>query len=265
MALNFCIADVQNGMGPYVALYLQSAVGWNPAQIGTALAAGNLAQVLAQTPAGALIDRLEQKRTLLVAGIVMIAAACLGTVWFSNLPIVTTAQAAIGVAGAIFPLCLAAVALGLVGRQRLDRQMGVNQACNAAGNMFAALAIGAIGYFLGLKWMFYLVAGLCLAAIGCVLRIRPDDIDYDLARGADGESLPERTQQAQGGLLEGIKRLLKGFSQLFKQKAVLVFVVSAVIFHFANAAMVPLVTEMLAKNAGARTAILYTSGYMLVW
>ena len=27
MALNFCIADVQNGMGPYVALFLQSWVG----------------------------------------------------------------------------------------------------------------------------------------------------------------------------------------------------------------------------------------------
>ena len=39
--------------------------------------------------------------------------------------------------------------------------------------------------------------------------------------------------------------------------------VSAVIFHFANAAMVPLVTQRLARGVGAREAILYTSGYML--
>ena len=84
MALNFCIADVQNGMGPYVALFLQSWVGWGPAQIGTALAAGNLAQVFAQTPAGALIDKLRQKRALLSVGIVMIAAACLATVWLTT-------------------------------------------------------------------------------------------------------------------------------------------------------------------------------------
>ena len=121
-ALNFCIADVQNGMGPYVALFLQSAAGWGPAQIGTALAAGNLAQVAAQTPAGALIDRLRQKRALLVAGIVMIAVACLGTALLTNLPVVTGAQALIGIAGAIFPPCLAAIALGLVGRARMDRQ-----------------------------------------------------------------------------------------------------------------------------------------------
>ena len=263
MALNFCIADVQNGMGPYVALFLQSAVGWGPAQIGTALAAGNLAQVIAQTPAGALIDRLRQKRALLVVGIVFIAAACLATVWFTSLPVVAAAQALIGVAGAIFPPCLAAVALGLVGRARMDRQMGTNQAFNAGGNMFAALALGVIGYSLGMKSMFYLVGGLCVAAVTCVSFIRAGDIDYDLARGADCEPDQKKAQQMQGGVLQGIKDLLKGFGELFKQRTVLIFMASAVIFHFANAAMVPLVTQMLAKNAGAQTAILYTSGYMV--
>ena len=263
MALNFCIADVQNGMGPYVALFLQSAVGWNPAQIGTALAAGNLAQVIAQTPAGALIDRLRQKRALLIVGIVLIACACLATVWLTTLPVVTAAQALIGVAGAIFPPCLAAIALGLVGRARMDRQMGTNQAFNAGGNMFAALALGAVGYFLGMRWMFYLVGVLCVAAVTCVSLIRPDDIDYDLARGADCEPDQKKTAQSEGGVLQGIKDLLKGFAELFKQRTVLVFMVSAVIFHFANAAMVPLVTQMLAKDAGTQTAILYTSGYML--
>ena len=264
MALNFCIADVQNGMGPYVALFLQSAAGWNAAQIGTALAAGNLAQVAAQTPAGALIDDLKQKRTLLVVGIAMIAAACLATAWFTTLPVVTIAQAFVGMAGAIFPACLAAVALGLVGHRRMDRQMGANQAFNAAGNMFAALAIGGVGYFLGLKWMFYLVIGLCVMAVICVSRIRAGDIDYDLARGADSEPPGEkRKQESERNLLQAIQGLLKGFAELFKQKPVLIFLVSAVIFHFANAAMVPLVTEMLAKGEGAQTAVLFTSGYML--
>lgn len=117
-------------------------MGWGPAQIGTALAAGNLAQVIAQIPAGALIDKLRQKRALLSVGIVMISCACLATVWLTSLPVVTVAQALIGVAGAIFPPCLAAVVLGLVGRKRMDRQMGTNQAFNAGGNMFAALALG---------------------------------------------------------------------------------------------------------------------------
>ena len=57
--------------------------------------------------------------------------------------------------------------------------------------------------------------------------------------------------------------MLRGFGDLLRQRNVRVFLVSAVIFHFANAAMVPLVTQLLAKGVGPRQAVLYTSGYML--
>jgi MFS family permease len=268
-ALNFFIADVQNGMGPYMALFLQSSVHWGPAQIGSALAAGNIAQVLAQTPAGALIDRLRQKRVLLLVGIGLIALAVLATAFFTTRAVVMSGQALIGTAGAIFPLCLSAIALGLVGRQRFDQAQGTNQAFNAAGNMFAALALGAVGYYFNLRWMFYLVGFLCVGAVLCVLRIKADDIDFDQARGADtGDNSGQPASAAapatpSGSAWDGIKQLLTGFRDLLKQKPVLIFLVSAVIFHFANAAMVPLVTQLLATGVGTKQAILFTSGYML--
>jgi len=267
-ALNFFIADVQNGMGPYMALYLQSSVHWGPAQIGSALAAGNIAQVLAQTPAGALIDRLRQKRALLLIGIGLIALAVLATAFFTTKPVVMTGQALIGTAGAIFPLCLSAIALGLVGRKRFDRVQGTNQAFNAAGNMFAALALGAVGYYFNQRWMFYFVGLLCVGAVLCVLRIKNDDIDFNLARGADAVAdQDEKTAPASpapsGGVWAGVKEQGAGLAKLLKQKTVLVFLVSAVIFHFANAAMVPLVTQLLARGVGVKQAILFTSGYML--
>src|ERR1700760_453294 len=120
-ALNFVIADVQNGMGPYIALFLQAIAQWNPAQIGTALAFGNIAQLFAQTPVGALIDQTHRKRTLVAIGIAMIAVACIVTPLVPTLAVVSGAQVLIGVAGSIFPATLAAMALGLVGRQRMDR------------------------------------------------------------------------------------------------------------------------------------------------
>ncbi|MFD1466736.1 MFS transporter [Hymenobacter caeli] len=277
-ALNFFIADVQNGMGPYMAMFLQSSVHWNQAQIGGALAAGNIAQVLAQTPAGALIDRLRQKRTLLVVGIGLIATAVLATAFFTTRPVVMGGQALIGVAGAIFPPCLAAIALGLVGRKNFDQAQGTNQAFNAAGNMFAAVALGAVGYYFNLRWMFYLVGALCVGAVLCVARIKGDDIDFDQARGADQDDHqagPDRKDgspngppssavpAAPGGVWDGVKELLAGFRELLTQKPVLIFLASAVIFHFANAAMVPLVTQLLAKGAGVQRAVLFTSGYMV--
>jgi MFS family permease len=260
-AVNFCIADVQNGMGPYMALFLESSARWNPSQIGIALAAGNISQVLAQTPAGALIDRIHGKRQLVFAGIVLIGVACLGTAWFTQLPVVTAGQVLIGIAGAIFPACLAAIALGLVGRKRMDRQMGTSQAFNAAGNMTSALALGAVGYFWGLKWMFYFLIALCAAATAALFSINGDDIDFNLACGADGK--PEGRRAPRGTVWKGIGQSVVGFLRVFEKKPLVIFLISTVIFHFSNAAMVPLVTEMLGKNQGAKTAVLYTSGYMV--
>ncbi|MFD1873072.1 MFS transporter [Hymenobacter bucti] len=265
--LNFFLADVQNGMGPYMALFLQAGVGWGPAQIGSALAAGNIAQVLAQTPAGALIDRLRPKRTLLLLGIGLIALGVLATAFFPVRPAVMGGQALVGIAGAIFPPCLAAIALGLVGRRKFDQAQGTNQAYNAAGNMFAALVLGAVGYYFNLRWMFYLVGILCAGAVLCVLRIKGDDIDFDLARGADaapsGDSQKTVAPVAAGSAAQGLKEILAGFRDLLTQRPVVVFLVSAVIFHFANAAMVPLVTQLLARGVGVKQAVLFTSGYML--
>jgi MFS family permease len=262
-AVNFFIADVQNGMGPYMALFLQSSVGWGPAQIGSALAAGNIAQVLAQTPAGALIDSLRQKRTLLIVGIALIMNGMLGTAFFTVRPVVMGGQALVGIAGAIFPPCLAAIALGLVQRKRFDQVQGTNQAFNAGGNMFAALALGAIGYYFSLRWMFILVALLGVGAIISILRIKADDIDFNAARGGEeGKEAPPAAAPA-GGAWHTIKDVFASLGDLLKQPPVRIFLVAAVIFHFANAAMVPLVTQLLARGVGAKQAVVFTSGYML--
>ncbi|MBJ6146197.1 MFS transporter [Hymenobacter sp. BT559] len=257
-AVNFFIADVQNGMGPYMALFLQSSVHWGPAQIGSALAAGNIAQVLAQTPAGALTDNLRQKRALLIVGIALIMTGMLGTAFFTVRPVVMGGQALVGIAGAIFPPCLAAIALGLVRRQRFDQVQGTNQAFNAGGNMFAALALGAIGYYLSLRWMFFLVALLGLGAIISILRIKADDIDFNAARGGEesaatgGEQCHTPPPAPAGGVWHTIKDVFACLGDLLKQPPVRVFLVAAVIFHFANAAMVPLVTQLLARGVGAK-------------
>ena len=62
--LNFFLADVQSGVGPFMAVYL-STTKWNEEQIGLALTVSGLAGIAAQTPAGALVDSIESKRTLI--------------------------------------------------------------------------------------------------------------------------------------------------------------------------------------------------------
>ena len=56
-ALNFFLADVRDGLGPYLAIYLLTVQQWDAASIGVVMSIGGIAGILAQTPAGALVDR----------------------------------------------------------------------------------------------------------------------------------------------------------------------------------------------------------------
>src|ERR1700683_847585 len=74
--LNFFLADVQTGVGPFLAIYL-AGYGWNEQRVGIALTVGGIAGILTQTPAGALIDRLRSKRALMAVGVLALAAGAL--------------------------------------------------------------------------------------------------------------------------------------------------------------------------------------------
>ena len=49
-ALNFFLADVRDGLGPYLAIYLLMVQRWDEASIGLVMSVATLAGLLAQTP-----------------------------------------------------------------------------------------------------------------------------------------------------------------------------------------------------------------------
>jgi hypothetical protein len=59
--LNFLLADVQTGVGPFLAIYL-AGYEWNEESVGLALTVGGIAGILTQTPAGGLVDAVRSKR-----------------------------------------------------------------------------------------------------------------------------------------------------------------------------------------------------------
>jgi Major Facilitator Superfamily len=98
--LNFFIADVQTGIGPFLAAYLAST-GWNPGSVGYALTFGGLVTVALRLPAGAIIDGSHSKRGLLGATIVALTAAALILASRTSEANVGIAQFLIGGAGAL--------------------------------------------------------------------------------------------------------------------------------------------------------------------
>ena len=116
--LSMCIGDVIGGIGPYLAAYLRAVRHWDQAGIGAALSAFSLATILAQTPAGALIDRCRQKRLVLGLATLMMSLSVVALTMFAQFPAVVTAQVMYGIGVAIAGSCLVALSLGIVGHQR---------------------------------------------------------------------------------------------------------------------------------------------------
>src|SRR6202044_2028740 len=105
---------------PVMNSYLKDA-GWRYDSIGAATALAGLGTLLFQTPAGLLTDRLSQRRTLF-AGAAIVTGVC-----FTLIPMARNKAVPIdsllfvaGAAQSFFAPLLAALALALVGHQKLN-------------------------------------------------------------------------------------------------------------------------------------------------
>jgi MFS family permease len=118
--LNFFLADVQSGVGPFLAIYLASR-GWNEQSVGIALTVGGIAGIIAQTPAGAITDRVRSKRALIAGGVLSLGLGALIIAAFPFFWAIMSAQTLIGAGASVFGPTVCAISLGLVGREIGDR------------------------------------------------------------------------------------------------------------------------------------------------
>lgn len=231
--VNFFMADVETGVGPFVALYLSSARHWDPAQVGMVIAAQSISSVLAQTPAGELVDWSPRKAWLIVAASIVISLGCVFIVQAPNVHLEIANQIAIGAATALVAPTVAAISLGLVGKAAFGRRVGRNGGFSHAGNVVTALAAGWIGSVAGLQWIFFICAASGAVTILFALLIRNRDIDNQAARAAAGDRRPLPVRE------------------LLRDRRLALFAATVVIFHIANAPMLPLAGQEIARQHGA--------------
>lgn len=232
-ALNFFLADVRDGLGPYLAIYLLTIQKWDAASIGLVMSIGGIAGILAQTPAGSFIDATRYKRAAVVAAAIVVTACCLILPLAPGFLSVAIAQSVAGIAGSVFAPAIAAITLGMMGPKAFARRTGRNEAFNHAGNAVTAVLAGGAAYFTGPIAVFYLMGAMALASIVSTLLIPAGAIDHDVARGLDDGSHRVHARPA-------------GIAVVLENRSLLVFAGSVVLFHFANAAMLPLVGQKLA-------------------
>jgi len=261
--LAFFLADVKGGVGPFLAVYLQASRHWDSASIGMALAVTAAAGVIAETPAGALVDRLPQKRELVAMAALLIAVACLATVWFWNEPALMAAQALVGLVGAIFQPALAAISLGLVGYKWLDQRIGRNESISHAGNVITALSAGLVGYLVSQAWIFYTVAAVSVVSAITAFAIRGNEIDYELARGGEREHVVDGIEDDESIRCRSHAEARVSITNVLTDRRILIFTACAVLWNFANAAMLPLVGERISLGRPQSSTLLMSAGIVV--
>ena len=236
-ALNFLLADVRGALGPYLNVFLVTQQHWSQTQVGWVTTISGLLGLVAQTPAGGAIDATNRKRGAVVIALMCLAAGAIVIFAAPTFWPVLIANTGMAVVGDIFGPAVAALTLGLYARDQLARRMGRNSAFDHAGNVAIAAAAGAVGYLVSQRAVFLLVPVFALLAIGATLSIPYDAIDQDRARGLDGDRDGAASGQA-----------VSGYGMLLKSRPLVLFAVCAMLFHFANAPLLPLVGQKLALS-----------------
>lgn len=248
-ALNFFMADVQAGIGPFLGVFLQRH-GWQTGPIGTVMTVGGVAGMLATIPAGALIDHTTKKRLLVIVAALCTISASLLLLSSQAASVVTVSQLATALAGAGIGPLMAAITLGIVRQKGFNTQIGRNQAWNHAGNMAGAGLSGWLGWQFGLSAIFFLEVAFGLFAISAVLLIPEKSIDHKAARGLDDEPVHDE------GAAEGLRSFLR-------HKPLLILASCLCFFHLGNAAMLPLY-GMAVVSAGKGNPAMFTAMTVMV-
>jgi MFS family permease len=225
---------VQTGFGPFIAVYLTSQK-WTQVDIGLLLTVGGLVSLLGQMPGGALVDAARSER--LVAGLALttISASALAYATWPIFPIVLAAAMAHAAASCVLGPCIAAMSLGLVGHAAVGERFGRNARFASIGNGLAAAAMGACGYLFSPRAVFVVTAALLVPTLLALSRIRPREVD------------PER---AHGGLPEGdVDHVPAALPSMVRKRPLFILAGCALMFHLANAAMLPLMGSVVTMRS----------------
>jgi MFS family permease len=234
--LNFFIGAIQTAFGPFFSVYLTEQ-GWSQGDIGFALSVGTAAVLAFQLPAGMLVDYVHLKRLATAMALLLIAVSAAMLVHVPTTGPVLTSQVLHSFASCVLTPSIVALTLKLCGHGAFSERLGINGRYASLGSAFAAVILGAVASYFSVRAVFIVTAALAFPSLFTLLLFRADD-------RVDTEDHP--------AILHPRERRHSEYRpwDIFRDPTLHIFAMCVVLFHFANAAMLPLALNELSKRIG---------------
>jgi MFS family permease len=236
----FFVADIQTGFGPFLSVYLTSQK-WTQVDIGLVLSITSIASLIGQAPGGWLVDAARSKRRAASLAVIGMGVSALLIALAPVFGMIAVAKLLHVAASCVLGPALAAITLGLVGYASVGPRLGRNARFSAIGNGLAAAVMGACGSLVAPQAVFYVTAVLALPALLALSYIREKDVD------------PIR---ADGGIDTAKSPSEISIGRLLRKPELLIVAACVLLFHTANAALLPLVGSDVTTRSGQWATVL---------
>ena len=244
----FFVANVQTGFGPFINYYLTSAA-WTQVDIGIVLSIGSAVALAGQMPGGALVDAVRSERFVAAIAVTVIGASALIFALWPFYVAVLGASVLHSAASCVLGPAMAAISLGLVGHGDLSVRLGRNARFAAIGNGIAAAAMGACGYWISNRAVFFVTAVLMVPALISLMFIRTGEVDPERAHGGAPEQPPQRP--------------LSSLLTRARLWPLVTFALGFTLFQLANSAMFPLMSSVLTMRSSRWASVLIAAGIVV--
>ncbi len=264
--LNFFIADVRDGLGPYLGVFLKNH-GFLEGHIGLIGTITALCALAFGVPLGILVDKTRYKRALIAFCILAITSSVLLNYFYPTFAFTLIAQASIALCGVCLAPAFAALTLGIVGRGAYAKQTSKNEAYKHAGTAFSAGVSLVCAYYYGIVAIFIITALMGVFSLICLAFLRNAPIDHAIARG-ESEAVDCGESTATSDIIESreSKQSLdsnRPLSSVFTDKRIIALSLAVFCFHLSNAAMLPLLSQR-AHMLGIDTSGAYAAATIII-
>lgn len=238
--LNLCVANIQTGFGPFIAVFLTSQ-GWTQTAIGFALSIGTVTAMASQVPAGALVDAIQRKSAVALVSLLAFAASALMFALRPTPLSVYLAEILHGFSSCTLGPAIAALSLAIAGSASFGARLGRNARFASIGNGVGAALMGACGYYLPEQSVFVLTAVLTVPALASIVPLARYEAACKPPPAPRHRARPKRSGSA---------------LRLMLDRRLGIFALCTALFTLGNAALLPLASSALTKRAASEANLL---------